>query len=134
MKSVLRFALVSLVGLAVPASAPAFLLHYSLETAQGVFAYNIVDEPEPHWTLTVGETVYEGQALDSAKFSGELSLSFSDEVNITRNGAPVEAVLKGKIAAECGDKSKITLKDSTNDVTITLESAGAASQSCSGNL
>jgi hypothetical protein len=134
MKSVSKFLVVSLVVLAVPVSAPAFLLHYSLTTPQGVFTYNIVDEPEPHWTLTVGKTVYEGQALDSAKFSGELALSFSDELNITRNGAPVEARLKGKIGAECGTKSKITLKDSTNDVTITLESADAAVQTCSGNL
>src|SRR4029453_10054948 len=76
MKSIRSFVLVSLLVLAVPTSAPAFLLHYTLGTAVGTFTYNIVPEPDPHWTLTVdgGETVYEGQALDSAKFSGELAL------------------------------------------------------------
>ena len=135
MKSILSFVLVPLVVIALPVSAPAFLLHYTLETEVGAFTYNLVDEPEPHWTLTVddGATVYEGQAFDSAKFSGELAVSFSDAVNITRNGQAVDASLKGKIGTECG-KSRITLKDSTNDVTFTLDAADAAVQSCSGNL
>jgi len=126
---------VSLAVLAVPVAAPAFLLHYTLETPEGEFVYNIVEEPDPHWTLTLdeGATVYEGQALDSAKFSGELALSFSDSENITRNGQAVEATLKGKVGGGC-TKSKITLKDSTNDVSITLASADAAVESCSGNL
>jgi hypothetical protein len=135
MKSIRSFVLVSLLVLAVPTSAPAFLLHYTLGTAVGTFTYNIVPEPDPHWTLTVdgGETVYEGQALDSAKFSGELALSFSDAEHITRNGQAVTATLKGKIGDDC-DKAKITLKDTTNDVTITLDAAEATSQTCSGNL
>ena len=134
-KSICSFVVVSSIAFAVPVAAPAFLLHYTLETEVGTFAYNIVEEPEPHWTLTVdgGATVYEGQALDSAKFSGELALSFSDAMNITRNGQPVEATLKGKIGDDCG-KAKVTLKDATNDVTFTLDSADAATNSCSGNL
>lgn len=135
MKPLRTFALGSLLVLFLPVAAPAFLLHYSLTGEAGEFEYDIVAEPDPHWTLTVdeGATVYVGQALDSAKFSGELGLSFSDSVNITRNGQPVEATLKGKISGDCA-KSKITLKDTTNDVTITLGSDGAAGQTCSGNL
>ena len=135
MKPIRSFLAVSLAVLAAAAPASAFLLHYTLTTEAGTFVYNLVDEPDPHWTLTVdgGATVYEGQAFDSAKFSGELAVSFSDEVSITRNGAAVEATLKGKVGGEC-DKSKITLKDSTNDVTITLDAADAAVQTCSGNL
>jgi hypothetical protein len=131
-----KFVWVPLLALFVPASAPAFLLHYTLQTQQGTFVYNLVDEPDPHWTLTLPgepEVVYEGQAFDSAKFSGELSVSFSDEISITRNGADVVASLKGKISSECG-KAKITLKDETNGVQITLDAADAAVQSCSGNL
>jgi hypothetical protein len=139
MKPIRSYVLVSLLALAVPVSAPAFLLHYTITTDQGTFDYDIVAEPEPHWTLTVpgtdggAEVVYQGQALDTAKFSGELALSFSDSENITRDGQPVEAQLKGKIGGEC-DKAKITLKDTTNDVTITLDSKEAAGQTCSGNL
>lgn len=135
MKSIRSFFVISLVALAVPAAAPAFLLHYTLETDQGEFVYNIVAEPDPHWVLTVdgGATVYEGQALDSARFSGELALSFSDAQNITRNGQAVDATLKGKIGGDC-TKSKITLKDSTNGVTFSLTSRDAAVETCSGNL
>jgi hypothetical protein len=133
MKPIHKFVLVSLITLAVPMSAPAFLLHFTLETEQGRFVYNLVDEPEPHWTLTLpDDVVYEGQAFDSARFSGELDVSFSDAQNITRNGQTVEATLKGKIS-DCG-KGKITLKDSTNDVTVSLDAADAAVQSCSGNI
>lgn len=135
MKSIRSLFVISLVALAVPAAAPAFLLHYTLETGEGEFVYNIVAEPDPHWVLTVdgGETVYEGQALDSAKFSGELALSLSDSQNITRNGQPVDATLKGKIGGNC-TKSKITLKDSTNGVSFSLTSKNAAVETCSGNL
>src|SRR5262245_35098139 len=119
MKAIRTFVVASLGALALPAAAPAFLLDSPLTTDVAAFGHNIVEEPDPHWTLTVGEDVYEGQALDSAKFSGETGLSFSDSVNIKRNDQPVEATLKGKIGDGC-EKSKITLKDTTNNVTFTL--------------
>lgn len=133
MKAIRVLVLSSLGALALPASAPAFLLHYTLTTDVGTFVYNIVEEPEPHWTLTVGADEYQGQALDTARFSGETDLSFTDSTNIKRNGQTVEAQLKGKISGDCG-KSKITLKDATNDVSFTLDSADATGQTCSGNL
>jgi hypothetical protein len=133
MRSLRKIMLAVAVALAVPASSPAFLLHYSLEGASGEFALDIDENPQ--WTLTVenGATVYEGVALDSAKFSGELAVSFTDSVNITRNGQNVEATLKGKLRDDCGS-GKITLKDSTNRVTFTIQSEGAATQACSGNV
>ena len=133
MRSLRWFALSALVALALPASSPAFLLHYALEGEAGTFTLDI--DEEPMWTMTVegGSTVYEGVALDSAKFSGELAISFGDTINITRNGQAVEATLKGKLRDEC-DAGKVTLKDSTNDVTFTIESEGAATQTCSGNV
>jgi hypothetical protein len=133
MKSFRWVALFSVVALAAPTSSPAFLLHYALDGADGEFTLDI--DEEPMWTLTVegGSTVYEGVALDTAKFSGELAISFGDSVNITRNGQAVEATLKGKLRDECG-AGKVTLKDSTNGVTFTVESEGAATQTCSGNV
>ena len=133
MRSLRWFALSALVALALPAPSPAFLLHYTLEGEAGTFTLDI--DEEPMWTMTVegGSTVYQGVALDSAKFSGELAISFSDTINITRNGQAVEATLKGKLRDEC-DVGKVTLKDSTNGVTFTIESEGAATQTCSGNV
>lgn len=133
MRSLRSFILVVAVALAVPASSPAFLLHYSLEGTGGEFTLDIDENPQ--WTLTVegGATVYEGVALDSAKFSGELAVSFTDSVNVTRNGQTVQATLKGKLRDDCGG-GKITLKDSTNRVTFTIESEGAGQQTCSGNV
>jgi hypothetical protein len=126
-------ALFTVVALAMPASSPAFLLHYAIDGEAGDFTLD-VDE-NPMWTLTVegGATVYQGVALDSAKFSGELAVSFSDSTTITRNGQAVEATLKGKLRDECG-AGRITLKDQTNGVSFDVESEGAATQTCSGNV
>ena len=133
MRSFRSFLLVAIVALAAPSSSPAFLLHYTLEGEGGEFALDIDENPQ--WTLTVegGATVYEGVALDTAKFSGELAVSFSDSVNITRNGQAVEATLKGKLRDDCG-AGRVTLKDTTNDVSFDLQSEGAATQACSGNV
>jgi hypothetical protein len=124
------------IAVLAPASAPAFLLHYALEGPGGEFALDI--DETPMWTLTVdgGKTVYAGVALDSAKFSGELDISFSDSVNVTRNDQPVEATLKGKLKNGCDadGKGSVTLKDATNGVSFTVESEGAGAQTCSGNL
>ena len=129
-----RLFVLAAAALAVPVSAPAFLLQYSLETAEGEFTLGVAGNPM--WTLTVGEDVYASVALDSAKFSGELDVAFSDSTNITRNDTPVDATLKGKLKGGCDaeGKGKVTLKDSTNDVTITIDSSDAASQACSGNI
>jgi hypothetical protein len=133
MRSFCSFALVTLIALAIPASSPAFLLHYAIEGDEGSFTLDIDENPQ--WTMTVegGATVYEGVALDTAKFSGELAVSFGDSVNITRNGQAVEATLKGKLRDEC-DAGRVTLKDSTNGVSFTIQSEGAATQTCSGNV
>jgi hypothetical protein len=131
-----RFSLLALATaavLAVPASSPAFLLHYTLDGAEGDFRLDVDENPQ--WTLTVegGATVYEGVALDSARFSGELAISFTDAVNVTRNGQTVEATLKGRLRDDCGT-GKVTLRDRTNRVSFTVESEGAATQACSGNV
>jgi hypothetical protein len=134
MRRLRSLVLVTIAVLALPASTLAFLLQYTLEGSEGEFALNI--EENPMWTLTVGEDVYASAALDSAKFSGELDVSFSDSTNITRNDQPVEATLKGSLKGGCDaeGKGKVTLKDATNGVTITIDSREAVSQGCSGNV
>jgi len=134
MRPLRSFLLVIAIALLLPASAPAFLLHYFIDGASGTFTLDVGENPM--WTLTVGEFTYESEALDSARFSGELDVSFSDSTSITRNDQPVEATLKGRLKGGCDaeGKGKLTLKDSTNDVTITIDSGDAASQTCSGNV
>jgi hypothetical protein len=74
------------------------------------------------------------RVLDSASFSGNFGLSLKDKEGIRRNGVLVEAELKGKTVKDCNaEKSKIELKDKTNDVKIKvvyIEGVPGSNQAC----
>jgi len=107
--------------------ARAFLEQLTVTTGDATFTFDITASPQ--WTLTTdsGASVYRGLALTSAKFGRTDAISFTDELDITLNDAPVNAKLTGKVG-DCGD-ARIVLKDETNRRTITL--GPGAENSCS---
>jgi hypothetical protein len=116
----------------VPVALSAGLLLSAPPAAAFLSSFTLIGEGARSFTFQVGNptqwtwddlggtgNIYRG-VLDSARFNKGLGLSFSDTEGITSDGAAVRAKLKGKISSDCSS-AKITLKDSTNGVTLTLE-------------
>lgn len=98
--------------------AGAFLSSNTLEGGGHTFTFSLVGNPQWEFT-TAGGDVYRGSRLDAARFEGDYGLSLSDEAQITLNGAPIEAKLKGRIDVNCL-AGRVTLKDATSRRTFTV--------------